>query len=288
MTIPPTGGPIEGIMIEIHRQAYQSDLKDQEWKWLKPLVPAPSSKGMRGRPQEWPLREIVNGILYVLRSGCQWRLLPHDLPPWQTVYYHYRRWQLSGLWEKINTVLRERIRQREGREATPSAGIVDAQSVKTTLVKGQRGFDAGKKVNGRKRHIVVDTLGLLLLVLVTAADVQDKPGAKQLLARLHQRLDLPRLQLLWADGSYGGNPFAQWVKTTFGWLWQVVKRNGDTKGFLVLPRRWVVERTFGWLNNYRRLSKDYEELPHTSETFIYLAMTHLMLRRLAGTNHFEQ
>lgn len=275
-------------MIEIQRQAYQSDLKDQEWKWLEPLMPAPSSKGTRGRPQEWPLREVVNGVLYVLRSGCQWRMLPHDLPPWQSVYYHYRQWRLSGVWERINTVLRERIRQREGREATPSAGIVDAQSVKTTLVKGQRGFDAGKKVNGRKRHIVVDTLGLLLLVLVTAANVQDKPGAKQLLAQLQERLDLPRLQLLWADGGYGGHPFAQWVKTTFGWLWQVVKRRDDTQGFHVLPRRWVVERTFGWLNNYRRLSKDYEELPHTSETFIYLAMSHLMLRRLARTNRFEQ
>ncbi len=179
------------------------------------------------------------------------------------------------------------IRQREGREATPSAAIVDAQSVKTTLVKGQRGYDAGKNVNGRKRHIIVDTLGLLLLVLVTAADVQDKPGGKQLLTQLKQQLSLPRLQLIWADGGYGGQPFANWVRDTFGWLWQVVKRNDDVKGFQVLPRRWVVERTFGWFNNYRRLSKDYEELTETSESFIYLAMSHIMLRRLARTNHFE-
>ena len=275
-------------MIEIQRQAYQSDLKEQEWKMLEPLLPQPSSQGTRGRPQEWPLREIINGILYVLRTGCQWRLMPHDLPPWQSVYYHHRKWRQNGLWEKINTVLREKVRQSQGREATPSAAIVDAQSVKTTLVKGKRGFDAGKKVNGRKRHIVVDTLGLLLLVLVTVGSVQDKPGGKQLLTQLQQRLALPRLKLLWADGGYGGQPFVDWVKTTFGWIWQVVKRNDDAKGFQVLPRRWVVERTFGWLNNYRRLSKDYEELTHTSETLIYLAMSHIMLRRLSGTNHFEQ
>ena len=275
-------------MLNIHRQAYQSDLKDQEWKWLKRLLPKPSTKGSRGRPQEWPPREIINAILYLLRTGCQWRMLPHDLPPWQTVYYHKRKWCQSGLWEKVNQVLREQVRQEAGREATPSAGIVDAQSVKTTLVKGVRGYDAGKRVNGRKRHIVVDTLGLLLLVLVTTGNVQDKPGGKQLLTQLRQRLQLPRLQLLWADGGYGGQPFTDWVKDTFGWIWKVVKRNDDVKGFHVLPRRWVVERTFGWLNNYRRLSKDYEELPLTSETFIYLSMSHIMLRRLAKTNHFQR
>lgn len=275
-------------MINIQRQAYQSDLKEQEWNWLKRLLPNPSTIGTRGRPQEWPLREVVNGILYLLRTGCQWRMLPHDLPPWQTVYYHHRKWRLNGTWEKINRLLSERVRQNAGREATPSAAIVDAQSVKTTLVKGKRGFDAGKKVNGRKRHIVVDTLGLLLTVLVTTANVQDKPGGKLLLTQLHQRLQLPRLQLIWADGGYGGQPFFDWVQATFGWIWQVIKRNTDVKGFYVLPRRWVVERTFGWLNNYRRLSKDYEELLDTSETFIYIAMSHIMLRRLAKTNHFKK
>lgn len=275
-------------MMYIHRQAYQSDLKGQEWKWLKKRLPEPSDKGTRGRPQEWPLREIVNAILYLLRTGCQWRLLPHDLPPWQTVYYHYRKWRKHGIWMKINHLLREQVRQQAGREITPSAAIVDAQSVKTTLVKGERGFDAGKRVNGRKRHVVVDTLGWLLTVLVTPASVQDKPGGKMLLTQLRQQLSLPRLQLLWADGGYGGQPFVEWVKDTFGWLWQVIKRNDEAQGFQVLPRRWVVERTFGWLNNYRRLSKDYEELTQTSETLIYLAMSHIMLRRLAGTNHFEQ
>lgn len=275
-------------MMNIHRQAYQSDLKDQEWKWLNRYLPQPSTVGSKGRPQKWPPREIVNALLYLLRTGCQWRMLPHDLPPWQTVYYHFRKWRQSGLWEKINRLLREQVRQAAGREATPSAAIVDAQSVKTTLVKGVRGFDAGKKVNGRKRHIVVDTLGLLLLVMVTTGDVQDKPGAKQLLTKLFQSVALPRLELLWADGGYGGQPFVNWVKMTFGWVWQVVKRNTAVKGFEVLARRWVVERTFGWLNNYRRLSKDYEELTESSETLIYLAMSHIMLRRLAGTNHFER
>jgi putative transposase len=234
------------------------------------------------------LREIVNALLYLLRSGCQWRMLPHDLPPWPTVYYHYRKWRLSGLWAKINRLLMEQVRQAAGREATPSAAIVDAQSVKTAQVKGPRGYDSGKRVKGRKRHIVVDTMGLLLLVLVTAASVQDRPGGKLLLTALHQRLALPRLKLLWADGGYRGQPFADWVKATFGWLWQVVKRHDDAKGFEVLPRRWVVERTFGWLNHYRRLSKDYEELTDSSESLIYLAMSHIMVRRLARTNHLER
>lgn len=272
----------------IQRQAYQSDLKDQEWKWLKRFLPQPSTVGTRGRPQEWPLREIVNALLYLLRTGCQWRMLPHDLPPWQTVYYHHRKWRLNGIWKKINHLLHRQVRQQVGREATPSAAIVDAQSVKTTLVKGKRGYDAGKRVNGRKRHIVVDTMGLLLSVLVTTGDVQDKPGGQQLLTQLQQHLHLPRLKLLWADAGYRGQPFADWVKNAFGWVWQVVKRNDDVKGFQVLPRRWVVERTFGWLNNYRRLSKDFEEWPTTSEALIYLAMSHIMLKRLAGTAHFEQ
>lgn len=275
-------------MMYIQRQAYQSDLKDQEWKWLKRFLPQPSTVGTRGRPQEWPLREIVNALLYLLRTGCQWRMLPHDLPPWQTVYYHHRKWRLNGIWKKINHLLHRQVRQQARREATPSAAIVDAQSVKTTLVKGKRGYDAGKRVNGRKRHIVVDTMGLLLSVLVTTGDVQDKPGGQQLLTQLQQHLHLPRLKLLWADAGYWGQPFADWVKNAFGWVWQVVKRNDDVKGFQVLPRRWVVERTFGWLNNYRRLSKDYEEWPTTSEALIYLAMSHIMLKRLAGTAHFEQ
>jgi putative transposase len=272
------------MMINIHRQAYTSDLKDQEWNILEPLMPTPSS---RGRPQEWPQQEIINGVLYILRAGCAWRLMPHDLPPWQSVYYHFSKWRQDGTWLKLNTALREQVRTADGREETPSAAIVDSQSTKTTAIKGERGYDGGKKVNGRKRHILVDTLGLLLIVVVTAASVQDRDGAKLLLQSVSEKLSLPRLQLIWADGGYRGK-LIDWVQETFSWLLEIVKRNDDVKGFEVLPRRWVVERTFGWLNNYRRLSKDYEELPETSEAMIYATMTHIMVRRLAGTPTFRR
>lgn len=272
------------MIIEITRQSYPTDLKDQEWKVLEPLLPPPS---VRGRPMEYPMREIINTIVYFLRAGCAWRMLPHDLPPWQTVYYHFRKWRQDGTWEKLNTALREQVRQAEGREETPSAGVIDSQSVKTTGIKGKRGYDAGKKINGRKRHAIVDTIGLLLIVVVTAASVQDRDGAKLALQSLQQKMSLPRFQLIWADGGYRGK-LVDWVKETFSWVLEIVKRNDDVKGFAVLPRRWVVERTFGWLNNYRRLSKDYEELPETSETVIYAAMMHIMVRRLAGTPTFRQ
>ena len=275
-------------MLQIQRQSYQSDVTEQEWKWLKKYLPEASRKGTRGRPQEWPLREIVNALFYLLRTGCQWRMLPHDLPPWQSVYYHYQKWQRSEIWTKVTRLLREKVRQKAGREATPSAAIIDAQSVKTTLVKGERGYDGGKKVNGRKRHIMVDTMGLLLMVLVTTANVQDREGGKQLLNQVAQRLSLPRLQRIWADGGYSGQPMVEWVQNSFGWLWDVVKRDPGSKGFKVLPRRWVVERTFGWLNNYRRLSKDYEEKTETSEALIYMAMSRTLLRRLAATNGFDK
>jgi len=270
-------------MIIIQRQAYQSDLKDQEWERIAPFFQTTSQ---RGRPQEWPTREIINGVLYLLRTSCQWRMLPHDLPPWQTVYYHFNKWRTSGIWAKINHQLREEVRVAAGREKTPSVAIVDAQSVKTTLVKGKRGYDAGKKVNGRKRHLIVDTMGLVLMVLVTTANIQDKPGAKILLTRLYQALSLPRLQVIWADKGYNGQPIVTWVATQFRWVWQVITRQDDVKGFVVVPKRWVVERTFGWLNNFRRLSKDYEELTETSETFIYIAMSITMAKRLAKTNSF--
>ena len=267
-------------MINIQRQAYQSDLKEQEWQIISPILPTASAVGSRGRPQEWPLREILNAIFYILKAGCVWRMLPHDLPPWQTVYYHYRKWSKDGTWERLNEALRTITREQAGREVQPSAAIVDSQSVKTTSVMGVRGYDAGKQIKGRKRHAAVDTIGLLLLVIVTTANVQDRDGAKLLLARLRQQGSDLRLQRVWADGSYGGK-LITWVKQKLGYVLQIIKRNKAVKGFHLLPRRWVVERTFSWLNHYRRLSKDYEELPENSEAFIYAAMIHLMVRRLA-------
>ena len=205
-------------------------------------------------------------------------MLPHDFPPWQTVYYHFNKWRKDGTWAELNRSLHQQIRHQEGREISPSAAIVDSQSVKTTAIKGERGYDAGKQVKGRKRHLLVDTLGYVLCVIVTAASVQDRDGAKKVLEAIKERL--PRLKLIGADGGYRGK-LVDWVKTNFGWLLEIVQRNDAVSGFQVLPRRWMVERTFSWLGKYRRLSKDYEQLPQTSEAFIYLAMSHIMTRRLA-------
>ncbi len=258
----------------MNRQPYPTDLSDEQWQLLQPMLPPPF---LVGRKREVDLREVTNAILYLLRSGCAWRYLPHDFPQWTTVYYYFSRWRDSEWFVKLNSELRSEVRRAEGRDPAPSAAIIDSQSVKTTEQGGAKGYDAGKKVNGRKRHILVDTIGLLIIVKVLAAHIQDRDGAKLLLAEVKERM--PRLHLIWADGGYRGK-IITWVATTCLWLMQVVKRNDDVQGFKVLPRRWVVERTFAWLSRNRRLSKDYERLCETSEAWIYTAMIHLMLKRL--------
>jgi putative transposase len=258
----------------MNRKAYRTDLTQEQWKLLKPMLPPPAS---RGRKRKVDLREVLNAILYLLHTGCQWRDLPHDFPAWQTVYGYFRRFQKSGLLEQINQRLRERVRQQAGRKRSPSAAIIDSQTVKTTEAGGVRGFDAGKKINGRKRHILVDTIGLLLLVVVHGGDVQDRDGAKLVLAKVKGRF--ARLKLIWADGGYAGQ-LVSWVKEQLRLVLEIVKRSDAVVGFEVLPRRWVVERTLAWISRCRRLSKDYEALTETSEAYVYLAMIHLMLKRL--------
>jgi len=266
-------------MFQAEPRNYPTDLTDEQWQILRKLLPQPSR---RGAPRTVCRRAIVNAILYVVRSGCAWRLLPHEFPNWKTVYGIFRDWRNDGTWQKIHDSLRDRLRRQEGRKTSPSAAVIDSQTVKTTEVGGERGYDAGKKVNGRKRHLVVDTLGLILAVVVHAANVQDYDGAVLVLGIVGQlKARFRRLKVIFADSAYGRNNLPEAVKIAFGWVLQTVLSPVNVKGFVVLPKRWIVERTFGWLGRYRRHSKDYERNTASSEAMIYIAMTHVMLLRLA-------
>jgi transposase len=269
---------------EITRRQYQrdglryaSDTTASEWALIEPHLPAPAECG---RPRETNMRDVVNAIFYIAQSGCQWRLLPKDFPPYSTVQRYFYAWRDNGVWQTINHVLLMDVREAAGRNASPSAGVIDSQSVKTTESGGPRGYDAGKKIKGRKRHLLTDTIGLPVAMTVHPADVQDRDGAPDLLANVRDAF--PWLRHVFADGGYAGDKLKDALADLGDWTIEIVKRSDFAQGFVLLPRRWVVERTLAWLNRNRRLAKDVESTIESAVTWLYIASVKLMSRRLAA------
>jgi len=253
---------------------YPTDVTDRQWKILRKLLPPTQ---LRGRKIVYDRRQVINALWYVVRTGCQWRMLPNSFPPWKTVYQIFYRWRMAGHWQRMHDQMVKWVRTKEGRKAAPTAGIIDSQSVKTTEAGGPKGYDGGKKINGRKRHLVVDTLGLVLAVVVHAANQQDHFGATLV---LHAAWEKWGQLVIFADSAYNKGGLPGFVRSTLGLVIEIVRKAKDAIGFEVIRHRWKVERTFSWIGRCRRHSKDYERNPETSEALIQIAMMQLMLRRL--------
>lgn len=256
---------------------YTSNLTNEQWAIIEPMLP--NNKG-RGRPLKTNMREVIDGINYLLKTGAQWRNLPSNFPKYQTVYYHFNKFKKSGLWRDINDKLAEQIRENAGRNKTPTAAIIDSQTVKTTAYtrKEDIGFDCAKKTKGKKRHIAVDVLGMILAIVITSAGIADHKEASSFLGKLFKKFS--SIKLVWADGGYHKTSLIDDIKNIWNKILEIVKRPRNTQGFKVLQWRWIVERTFGWLSNFRRLSKDYERMDDTTVSWMYIAMINIMTARM--------